>query len=123
MNLKDIMTLRKAIARRSGAVFSVKLALKVLKFKKETETEAEFYTERHLRILRACARTDEDGNFVKTEDGCILLKPDRAEEYRSQMQELDETESDAYIEFTPEDLSEMKLTLGEMENVIKYVKE
>jgi hypothetical protein len=122
MNLKNIMDLRKIFLKRGSAVISIKLALKILRFKRETEAEAEFYRERYTRILNDCARIGEDGKFVFDDDGCILLKPERAEDFRSQMQELEEAESDVSIEFAEEELSEMKLTLEEMETAWKYMK-
>ena len=117
MNLNDIMNLRKIFANRGECVISVKLALKIIRFKKETAAEAAFYKERYARIVNDCARIDDDGNFVFADDGCILLKPERVEDFRSRMYELDEAETDSFIDLTEEDLSELKLTLAEMEKI------
>lgn len=121
MNLKDIMNLRKTFTKRGSAVISIKLALKIIRFKKETEAEAEVYRERYTRILNDCARIGEDGNFVFADDGCILLKPERAEDFRIRMQELNEAETDSSIDLTEEDLSELKLTLNEMEEINEMI--
>ena len=123
MNLRDIITLRGIFAARAKEVFSVKLALKILKFKKATAAEAEFYAERQRHILSTCAKTDDDGKFIFAENGGILLRPERAEEYRKQMAELDETETDAEITLTAHDLEELKLTLEELEAAAEFIEE
>lgn len=117
------MVLRSIFAKRKNEIFSVRLSLKLLKFKKATEAEAEIYAERYKRILFACAQTDESGAFARSGDGGILLKPTRAEDYRSQMQELDEAESDVMISITEEEAEEMKLTLDEMEIIMNFIEE
>lgn len=123
MKLHDIITLRGIFAARAKEVFSVKLALKILKFKKATAAEAEFYAERQKHLLSTCAKTDDDGKFIFTENGGILLRSERAEEYRKQMAELDETETDAQITFTAPDLEELKLTLEELEAAADFIEE
>ena len=121
MKLHDIMTLRGIFAARAKEVYSVQLALKILKFKKATAAEAEFYAERQKHILSTCAKTEDDGKFIFAESGGILLRPERAEEYRKQMVELDETETEAEITFTAPDLEELKLTLEELEAAAEFI--
>ena len=123
MKLEQVMTLRGIFAARAKEVYSVQLALKILKFKKVTAAEAEFYAERQKHILSACARTDDDGKFNFAESGGILLRPERAEEYRKQMAELDETETEAEITFTAPDLEELKLTLEELEAAAEFIEQ
>ena len=121
MKIKDIMNLRSVFAKRRNEVLSVRLSLKLLKFKKATEAEAEIYAERLKRILHACAEVDESGAFVRSGEGGIVLKTGRREEYCSQMQELEETETDVMISITEAEAEEMKLTLEEMEIVVNFM--
>ncbi|MBQ7292138.1 MAG: hypothetical protein IJW79_00210 [Clostridia bacterium] len=123
MKLEQVITLHGIFAARAKEVYSVQLALKILKFKKATAAEAEFYAERQRHILSTCAKTDEGGKFIFTESGGILLRLERAEEYRKQMAELDETETDAQITFTAPDLEELKLTLEELEAAADFIEE
>ena len=123
MKLCEMMTLRGIFAARAQEIYSVKLALRILKFKKATAAEAEFYAERQRRILSTCAKTDDDGKFIFAENGGILLRPERAEEYREQMVELDETETEAEITLTAHDLEELKLTLEELEAAADFIEE
>lgn len=123
MNLQDMINIRGIFAVRAKEVYSVQLALKILKFKKATAAEAEFYTERQRHILSTCAKTDDDGKFIFAESGGILLRPERAEEYRKQMAELDGTETDAQITLTAPDLEELKLTLEELEAAADFIEE
>ena len=118
-----MMNIRGIFAARAKEVYSVQLALKILKFKKATAAEAEFYAERQKHILSTCAKTDDDGKFIFAENGGILLRPERAEEYRKQMVELDETETEAEITFTAPDLEELKLTLAELEAAADFIEE
>ena len=123
MKLHDIMTLRGIFAARAKEVYSVQLALKILKFKTVTAAEADFYADRQRQILSTCAKTDDDGKFIFAESGGILLRTERAEEYRKQMAELDETETDAEITLTAHDLEELKLTLEELEAAAEFIEE
>lgn len=123
MKFNDIMILRSVFSKRKNEVFSVRLSLKLLRFKKATEAEAELYAERYKRILFACAQTDERGAFARSGEGGILLKPSRAEEYRSQMQELDDAESDVVFYISEAEAEELKLTLEEFESILEFIKE
>ena len=123
MKFNDIMILRSIFSKRKNEIFSVRLSLKLLKFKKATEAEAEIYAERMKRILHACAEVDESGAFVRSGEGGILLKPSRAEDYRSQMQELDDAESDVVFSISEAEAEELKLTLEEFEGILEFIKE
>ena len=117
------MVLRSIFAKRKNEVFSVRLSLKLLKFKKATEAEADLYAERYKRILQSCAQTDESGAFARSGDGNILLKKTRTEDYCSQLQELDEAESDVAFSLTEAEAEEMKLTLEEFEVILDFITE
>ena len=123
MRFGDIMILRSIFAKRKNEVLGVRLSLKLLKFKKATEAEAELYAERYKRILFACAQTDESGAFARSGEGGILLNPSRAEEYRSQMQELDDAESDVVFSISEAEAEELKLTLEEFESILEFIQE
>lgn len=123
MRLCDIMALRRIFEKRKNEILSVRLSIKLLKFKNATEAEAEIYTARVVRILQACAQTDENGNFLRSDDGGILLKKTRAEDYHNQMKELDESESDVDFCLTNEEAEEMKLTLEEFEVILDFITE
>lgn len=123
MKLNDLMNIRGIFAARAKEVYGVKLALKILKFKRATAAEAEFYAERQKHILSTCAQVDEDGKFIFAENGGVLLRSERAAEYRKQMAELDETESDASFAFTESDLAELKLTLAELDAAAEFIEE
>lgn len=117
-----MIELRRIFEVRRAEVYSVSLALKMIKFIKATETDAQFYSERMRRIAETCLKKDAEGKYVSAPGG-YLIEAGKENEYFSSVSELDGAETEADISFSLAELGEMKLTLAELTAISEYIKE
>lgn len=122
MKVKSIIELRKIFGARRAEVYSVSLALKIIKFIKATETDAQFYSERMRRIAESCLQKDCDGKYVSAPGG-YRIEAGKENEYFSSVSELDEAETEADISFSLSEAEEMKLTLEELRIISEFIDE
>lgn len=106
-----------------GQKMPVILAYKLSKIYTKAKEDEEFYRNKLREILLKYGETDEDGNFIPTEDGQgVKIKVESQEECIAAVNELQEIESE--IDFKPIDINDfanMDLAPSDLEGVIDFL--
>ena len=103
--------------------FDINTQYKMLLIKKKIKEDLELVEEQYQILLNLYGEVNEEGEFVKTEDGGIKLKEGYQSECQKKIQEfnqLDVTIPDVY--FTIEELESLNLTLFELEVLEPFIK-
>lgn len=121
MQLIDLIAARNVFDREKNTRVKAALAYKIMKFLKQTTDDAKFYFDRIKSICETYGAKDSDGK-LKIESGSIVIKKDGIVPARKEIEELEKTEVETPVFFSIEELSELKLSVADMEclcNVIK----
>lgn len=103
--------------------FDINTQYKMLLIKKKIKEDLELVEEQYQILLNLYGEVNEEGEFVKTEDGGIKIKEGYQGECQKKIQEfnqLDVTIPDVY--FTIEELESLNLTLFELEVLEPFIK-
>ena len=103
--------------------FDINNQYKMLLIKKKIKEDLELVEEQYQILLNLYGEVNEEGEFVKTEDGGIKIKEGYQSECQKKIQEfnqLDVTIPDVY--FTIEELESLNLTLFELEVLEPFIK-
>ena len=103
--------------------FDINTQYKMLLIKKKIKEDLELVEEQYQILLNLYGEVNEEGEFVKTEDGGIKIKKGYQSECQKKIQEfnqLDVTIPDVY--FTIEELESLNLTLFELEVLEPFIK-
>ena len=103
--------------------FDINTQYKMLLIKKKIKEDLELVEEQYQILLNLYGVVNEEGEFVKTEDGGIKIKEGYQSECQKKIQEfnqLDVTIPDVY--FTIEELESLNLTLFELEVLEPFIK-
>ena len=103
--------------------FDINTQYKMLLIKKKIKEDLELVEEQYQILLNLYGEVNEEGEFVKTEDGGIKIKEGYQSECQKKIQEfnqLDVTIPDVY--FTIEELESLNLTLFELEVSEPFIK-
>lgn len=103
--------------------FDINTQYKMLLIKKKIKEDLELVEEQYQILLNLYGEVNEEGEFVKTEDGGIKIKEGYQSECQKKIQEfnqLDVTIPDVY--FTIEELESLNLTLFELEVLEPFIK-
>ena len=103
--------------------FDINTQYKMLLIKKKIKEDLELVEEQYQILLNLYGEVNEEGEFVKTEDGVIKIKEGYQSECQKKIQEfnqLDVTIPDVY--FTIEELESLNLTLFELEVLEPFIK-
>lgn len=103
--------------------FDINTQYKMLLIKKKIKEDLELVEEQYQILLNLYGEVNEEGEFVKTEDGGIKIKEGYQNECQKKIQEfnqLDVTIPDVY--FTIEELESLNLTLFELEVLEPFIK-
>ena len=103
--------------------FDINTQYKMLLIKKKIKEDLELVEEQYQILLNLYGEVNEEGEFVKTEDGGIKIKEGYQSECQKKIQEfnqLDVTIPDVY--FTIEELESLNLTLFELEVMEPFIK-
>lgn len=122
MKIKELLTAKNVIAKHINDPIPAQLAYKFFKLAKKIDEMEEFCRTKILAILDECAEKNEDGNFVQDNNG-FKLKPDKIEVWKSKKEEIDEIEVDSVELFSIDELSPLKLSVQDIVNIQKFIKE
>lgn len=103
--------------------FDINTQYKMLLIKKKIKEDLELVEEQYQILLNLYGEVNEEGEFVKTEDGGIKIKEGYQSECQKKIREfnqLDVTIPDVY--FTIEELEPLNLTLFELEVLEPFIK-
>lgn len=126
MKLHNLIEARNTLANHANERVSVKLAYWIMKFLKKSEQEETFYYDKYRELLNEFAKRDENGEIMRRPDAPdqILLIPERIEEYRSKVAELENTEVDVPdVRLTLGLLGELKLSAQEVYSLDELIVE
>lgn len=93
----------------------LQLKFKFIKFFKDVSAEMESYTAEFNSILDEYCERDADGNPI-IEGDTVVIQPDRLEECKEKVKELEELETEINITFTLEEIEPINdlLTLDDL---------
>lgn len=114
MKLYNLLQIRTTLNAHTKDTMSTMLAYKIMKFIKSTEAEENFYNEKIQEILLKYGAKDENGNYIKSENG-IKIIDDKVDDCHKEVNELAATEVEVpAITFTIDKLSQINLTVAEL---------
>lgn len=108
--------------RISNVKFNIDTQYKLLKLKKAIAEEEEIYEQQLERLKEYCLR-DENGNFIRNEDGGLAVDTERIEECTAIVAEINNIQiqvPDLY--FSLDELSPLELTFSELEALDPFIK-
>ena len=102
----------------------MQLALKVIKFVKAVETEADFYDKKYSEILSKYAEKDESGNIVPTDNGGIKIQEEHIKDFSSDVAKLNSVDVEKpNFEFTVDELNKCDLTGNGLYALYPFIKD
>ncbi len=123
MKIIDLINAKNAFDLNCKYDGDMQLALKVIKFVKAAEIEADFYNKKYSEILRQYAEKDNEGNLVQTENG-LKIQKGAVEKFTDAINNLNEVEVDKpNIEFTVDELNKCDLTGNGLYALYPFIKE
>lgn len=108
--------------RISNVKFNIDTQYKLLKLKKAIAEEEEIYEQQLERLKEYCLR-DENGNFIRNEEGGLAVDTERIEECTAIVTEINNIQiqvPDLY--FSLDELSPLELTFSELEALDPFIK-
>ena len=117
MKIFELQAFFNVYKKIKDCIFPIKTAYKLVKLGKKIEEELSFYQETYTNIIKEYGKTDENGEYIFSEDGnSIVIKDGMEEKCQEKVRELETFEIDlsdfsftiddfANIELTPEELS------------------
>jgi len=101
---------------------SAKLAYKIMRFCKDSETEEIFFNTKRQEIIDTYSIKDDNGNIVITDNGMIKIIPDKTDEANATLQELNNVEIEPpNVRFTLEELEELKMSVADMYAINEFI--
>lgn len=120
INLNKLDTL---ISRLKDKQFDVSTQYKFLLLSKEITKEKQIYDEQLSALLDKYGEKDDNGGLVTSDNGGIALKSETISECQEQFKKLNELLIQLPdLFFSLDELSELKLTLGELELLDPFIK-
>ena len=84
--LKDILNSVNTLAQKE---LPIKTAFKLAKLKKDLSLQGEFYDEKYRSIIKKYARTDENGQYVTSDNGqTVEIVPEKIDALNRELSEL-----------------------------------
>lgn len=111
----SIQNLLAVIERNSNKTFDIQTQYKLIKLKRSLIPELEILNEQ-LQSLSQFFETDDRGNFIRSEDGGVMIKEENIEQFDQTLTSINNMEvtlPDVY--FSLEELAPLELTLNEVE--------
>lgn len=109
-------------SRISDTKFDINTQYKLLKIKKTIDEEEELYQQQLERLKEYCLR-DENGYFIKNEEGGYAIDTERTQECADIVKEINSIQiqmPDIY--FNLDELSPLQLTFNELEVLDPFIK-
>ncbi len=114
MKLNKIMSIRRIFNEHLNEKLSVNLSYKIMKFMKASDNEDAFYSAEMQKLIEEFAEKDKDGKLIRQGNG-VKIMPEKIKECQQTAEKLNETEIEKpNINFTIEELGELKLSVSEM---------
>lgn len=103
----------------------IRLAYTISKLSARVNEEETFYRQKFTEIVRECAKLDDNGNFIYTEDGSsVQIQAGRINECQQRIQELQDIEVEVNdISFTLTELENLDLTVAELSVLMPLIVE
>lgn len=118
LNKLDIL-----ISRLKDKQFDVSTQYKFLLLSKEITKEKQIYDEQLAALVDKYGEKNENGSLITNEKGGISLNPETVSECQEQFKKLNELLIQLPdLFFSLDELSELKLTLGELELLDPFIK-
>ncbi len=111
----SIKNLLAVIEKNSNKTFDIQTQYKLIKLKRSLMPELEILNEQ-LQSLSQFFETDDEGNFIYSEDGGVKIKKESFEQFNQVLTSINNMEvtlPDIY--FSLEELAPLELTLNEVE--------
>lgn len=111
----SIKNLLAVIEKNSNKTFDIQTQYKLIKLKRSLVPELEILNEQ-LQSLSQFFETDDEGNFIYSEDGGVKIKKESFEQFNQVLTSINNMEvtlPDVY--FSLEELAPLELTLNEVE--------
>lgn len=125
ITMAALLSLKPLQEKLKTQIFPVKTTYKFSKLFKRVNEEAEFYTEEVNKIIDQYAVKGEDGKPRQNESGNgILLKPETIEVAQRKFSDLTNLEIDFDdIQFTLDELNDIKLSVEEFGYLLPFINE
>lgn len=110
------------IAKNAQKHFNIQTQYKFLKLKQAIEKEDEIYREQII-LLRDYCEVDENGEYIRDQQGGIKIKEDKKVECNQLLNEINQVQiqlPDIY--FSLDELEPLELTLNELELLSIFLK-
>ena len=113
----DIKNIQDILKANADTYFDTKLSIKLAKLKLEIDNCVKIYNDVVTRLLNEFAIKEED-KYKLDDDGNILIKEGKANEWTAEYKKLEETDFDIKITFTDEELDQIKMTPKQASSLI-----
>jgi len=114
MKLLTLLSARAVLKNHINDKLPTRLAYKLMKLIKASDTEGAFYDEKMKKIIDEFADRDDGGN-VKMKKNDVVIKPDKLNECNAAITDLQQTEVDKPdISFTVEELEPLEVSISEI---------
>lgn len=123
MKIIDLINSKNAFDLNCKYDGDMQLALKVIKFVKAVETEADFYNKKYSEILSKYAEKDEAGNIVPVGNG-IKIQEEHIKDFSSDVAKLNSVDVEKpNFEFTVDELNKCDLTGNGLYALFPFIKD
>lgn len=124
MKIINLLQARKAIGNYANEPVAPRLAYKMMKFLKTTETEESFLNEKLKNIAEEYSAKDADGKMIATENGEVKISVDKINECNAKIMELYDTEVETpTIRFFLDELDALKISASDMRDLDDFIDE
>lgn len=119
----DLQLLIGLLKNNSSTVLPTALSIKLARFKREVDANLDIYREVLTKLVNNCAQMNDNGTPIIDENGNILLKPEKQQEWQEHYSDLENTKLNVSITFTNDEIEKLKLTPAEAEVMLKLIKD
>lgn len=124
MKMYEVLNFQKIYDVIKDNKMPLKTVYKMTKIAMRVEEESAFYQEKFGGIIREYGQTDEEGNYIFTDDKTsIKIIEGKEQDCREKMKELTELEVDMNYKFTLDELEGLDLTIEQMSMLLPFVEE
>lgn len=115
MNLSNLICIRNVLVAHANDKVYAKVAYKMMKFIKASEDEDAFYNNKLKELIEMYGEKDTDNNFARDSAGNIKIQPQKVDECKAAIQQLEATDVEVpAIRFNIDELSSLRLSMAEM---------
>lgn len=123
MKIIDLLNAKSAFDPSCKFDNDIQLAFKVIKFIKSIESDEKIYMDKYQDLVTKYAQKDDEGKVVTGKDG-VHIAPERANEFASQLNDLNDVEVEApSVKFTLDELQKCNLTGNGLYALYPFIQE